>query len=301
MDAKKIFLSLITVMFAIPFFAEANNGVYAVRFPQNRAAAVEAAPTHGNLLYYGGPVISHVKTVVVYWGSRVDPQITQNIGGYYTAMANSTYLDWLDEYATLGTAVDGRKGTQQHIGRGKFVAEVTITPSNPSTRIDDVEIATELQAQIDAGHLPKPDADTLFMTYFPPGVTITVDGMQSCQDLCAYHSFKGAPDTAHFYYGVMPDLGGACAWGCGFGTTRFDSVTAISAHEFMEAITDPFPTPGSNPAYPQAWNTTDGSEIGDICASSGNNSLAAGKLTYAVQSEWDNKSASCTRSNWTSP
>jgi len=163
-----------------------------------------------------------------------------------------------------------------------------------------VDIQAELQKQIDAGVLPKPDDNTLFMTYFPPGMTITASGMASCEAFCAYHGFKGAPDTAHFFYGVMPDLGGACSLGCAAAPTPFDSMTTISSHEFTEAIDDPFPTPGSNPAYPQAWNTVDGSEIGDLCTSTNNNLIVPGGK-FIVQSEFDNSKGACTTSAWKSP
>ena len=82
----------------------------------------------------------------------------------------------------------------------------------------------------------------------------------------AIHEGFTSKTLGNIFYGVMPDLGGACSFGCGFHMNQFDSASIISAHEMIEAVTDPFPTPGSNPAYPQAWNTTDGSEIGDVCA-----------------------------------
>lgn len=54
-------------------------------------------------------------------------------------------------------------------------------------------IQSELAAQITAGHLPAPvndtqgNANSFYMIYFPPGVTINLDGFISCQQFCAYH------------------------------------------------------------------------------------------------------------------
>ncbi len=80
--------------------------------------------------------------------------------------------------------------------------------------------------------------------------------------------------------------------GFGFASDSFKVNTIISSHEFFEAVTDPFPTPGDNPAYPQAWNTTGGEEIGDLCAStSGDLNTAEG--AYSVQGEWDNATNDC--------
>ena len=292
---KTMILSLLCLL--ATHVAEAKNGFYPVRFSQ---ILESAAPQHNNatskLVYFGGPVIGNVKIVVVFWGSKVDAPTQSGIGDFYTAVTKSSYMDWLKEYNTDIKAVDGRDGTNQQIGRGSYAGAITIQPKVTSGTIDDAAIQDELQAQIDSGKLPKPDGNTLYMTYFPPGLKITAFGAASCSEFCAYHGFKGDPKSDHFYYGVMPDLGGACSFGCGFAA-HMTNVTAISSHEFIEAITDPFPTPGTTPAYPQAWNTTDGSEAGDLCAGT-NNSLKAGSKTFAVQSEWDNSANGCTKQTW---
>lgn len=282
--------------------AQAKNGFYPTRFTHDDLVLQEAkAAGGGKLAYYGGPVISNAKVYVVFWGNGVVSDIKANIAPFYEAVTNSTYFDWLEEYNTTGKSLDGRDGTNQHIGRGKYLGTVTITPNHTGTKIDDEDIQAELQQQIDAQKLPTPDDDTLFMIYFPPGYTITAAGMASCSAFCAYHGYKGDPKSAHFYYGVMPDLGGACSFGCGF-SGHMNLVTSISAHELVEAVTDPFPTPGSDPAYPQAWNDSQGYEIADKCAGSDNTltAVASGR-TFAVTSEWSNKSNGCTRSNWTAP
>jgi hypothetical protein len=174
----------------------------------------------------------------------------------------------------------------------------TIEPAATKGTIDDVDIQAELQHQVDIGELPRPDKNTLYMVYFPPNLTITSFGATSCVDYCAYHFFKGLPNIDHIIYGVMPDISApACFAGCSSTPDLFGTVTSISAHEFAESITDPFPTPGSNPSYPQAWNTIDGFEIGDLCVFS-NNTLITPQRTYVVQSLWDNFANGCTSRTW---
>lgn len=261
-------------------------------------ASLDAAAGQQKLLYYGGPVISNAQIYVVHWGPNVVADIKAGIGEFYTAVASSNMMDWLDQYQTTVKAVDGRNGTNQHIGKGRYMGDITITPSLTGKRVDDTEIQAEMQRQIDAGKLPRPDDNTLFMIYFPPGITITAAGMMSCSQFCAYHGNKGLPDEPnHFYYGVMPDLGGACAFGCGFGN-HFATATSISSHELFEAITDPVPTPGSNPSFPQAWNDNQGNEIGDICAGSNNDLRSASGKVFTVQSEFDNSTGSCSTRSW---
>jgi hypothetical protein len=91
------------------------------------------------------------------------------------------------------------------------------------------------------------------------------------------------------FYGVMPD--------CGYS---FATETVISSHELAEATTDNFPTPGSNPAYPQAWNNAEGYEIGDLCEGD-SATLTAGAERYSVQQVFSNLVNSCSSGNYTSP
>ena len=147
----------------------------------------------------------------------------------------------------------------------------------------------ELLKQINAKILPGADVNTVYMIYFPPGITITLGSLQSCSSFGAYH--EGFTDTkdGSVFYGVMPD--------CGFS---FDEFTSVSSHELAEATSDPFPTPGSHPHYPQAWNTSGGEEIGDLCEGSDGN-LKAGGTSYTVQQLYSNTIANCTSGNYTSP
>jgi hypothetical protein len=252
------------------------------------------ADASGNLQYYGGPVISNPKVYAVFWGDKVDPETTANIGAFYANMLDSTYMDWLSEYNTNLKAVDGRDGTHQTIGRGSFAGTVTIQPGNTAKALTDAMVQTELDAQIAAGHLPKADANNLYMIYFPSGVSIAIDGQKSCSSFCAYHEgFKSPRDGSSVYYGVMP----VCGFGCGFAGSAFESLTIVSSHECIEATTDPFPTPGDKPAYPQAWNDAGGQEIGDLCAQ-GNSTVTGHGMTSAVQWEYDNSIGGCNQGPW---
>ena len=183
------------------------------------------------------------------------------------ATVNSTYFDMLKEYDTTINSIDGRSGTQQHIERGNFVAPMVIQPANAKLTVTDDEIGAELSHQIDLGALPKPDANTVYMTYFPAGMTIDLQGSLSCEVFCGYH--HNYPSTAYgmIYYGVHPDLGGNCALGCGVASSRFENLTSVTAHELAEVVTDPAVNVADGPAYPDAWNTSKGEEIGDLCAS----------------------------------
>ncbi len=242
------------------------------------------------LLYHGGPVISQIKAYAVMWGPQVDSATKSGIGAMITAIVNSSYWDMLQQYQTNIKSVDGRAGTGQQITRGSFAGVLSIHPANTKTTIDDTEIGAELEHQIDLGALPKPDQNTVYLTYFPPGMTITLQGSKSCAVFCGYHHNYTSNSYGILYYSVQPDLGGSCAFGCGFGTSKFENVTAVTSHEITEAATDPAVsnTPGQT-----AWNTADGKEIGDLCSSTEVRLNMKDGSSFLLQSAFDNRTASC--------
>jgi hypothetical protein len=158
--------------------------------------------------------------------------------------------------------------------------------------VDDTQIADEIDAQINSGTLPAPDADTLFMTYFPPGITITHGTYRSCAPggFCAYHSTYSRHGQSTFY-GVIPDNseGSGCEQGCGSGTA-FEKLCTGSSHEMTEAITDAEIGIASGAATGSllGWYDANNGEIGDICE--GITTLLGG---YAVQKEWSNEAKGC--------
>ena len=207
-----------------------------------------SAPFGAHLTYFGGPVISNVHVVIVFWGTNVDPVVTTpgTIDQFFADITNSRYYDLLTEYSTAGVTGAGTPATSsnQTIGRGQFDATVTIIPSScpgPATcTLTDNQIQAELTSQLAAGHLPAPVKDalgiieTFYMIYFPPGVHISLGGAPSCAagGFCAYHS-----NTSSLVpYGVLPDFGptsGCQAPHCG-GGTEFQNITAVTATKCLK-------------------------------------------------------------------
>lgn len=287
-----------TVAHAAPY-----GMVYTNEYRQqlNREFSTDVVKPKKKLLYHGGPVLSQVKVYAVMWGANVDSATQSGIGAMLAATVNSTYFDMLKEYDTTINSIDGRSGTQQHIERGNFVAPMVIQPANAKLTVTDDEIGAELSHQIDLGALPKPDANTVYMTYFPAGMTIDLQGSLSCEVFCGYH--HNYPSTAYgmIYYGVHPDLGGNCALGCGVASSRFENLTSVTAHELAEVVTDPAVNVADGPAYPDAWNTSKGEEIGDLCASENTKLSLADGSSYVLQQAWDNASGGCAAGPFQSP
>ena len=275
------------------------------------------SPAGAHLDYWGGPVISQVHVVAVFWGTHVNAAITApgTIDQFFRDITSSRYYDLLTEYSTVGVTGSGvpAASSNQSINRGVFDTSVTITPSvcnvtPPATcTIDDTAIQTELTNQLAAGHLPVPVSDaqgnveSFYMIYFPPGVSITVGSppVGSCVTggFCAYHSDTPA---ALVPYGVQPDFAqGGCSAGCGTGTL-FQKITAVTSHELSEAVTDAQVGTAQSFGPPLAWydpNPATGGtgalgEIGDICSGQ-EVTVTAGVNTYSVQQEFSNLQNDC--------
>jgi MYXO-CTERM domain-containing protein len=230
----------------------------------------------------GGPVLDHVKVFTVYWGKTVNFSGTgsQGLDSFYTAVVNSSYYDWLNEYKTT---------TQPMVGRGSFIGSYAYT-GGATGSIDDSQIQTALGSLIDSGKLPKPDANTLFAVHFAAGISITQNNQGSCQVFCAYHN-SFTHGSGNVYYSVVPDQGGACAGGCGGDPSTFNNTTSVSSHELVEATTDP--DVGNNNI---AWYNQSQGEIGDICNAqqcSGTSGTGSCPGSWVVQLEWSNKNNAC--------
>lgn len=295
-----LFAALFAALAASPAVAERLGGGYHVMLTPSAAQAMGRVPPRfdantaaspGYVKYYGGSVFTSAQVVSVMWGATVNPSIVAGIPGFSAALVDSTFVDQLAEYDTMHKAIDGRPGTHQHIGRGAYLGQFVITPANTSRTLADEDVQAELKAQVAAGHLPPRTLQTLYMVYFPADVTVTLDGMTSCVEFSAYHfaTVDTKLSRGNLFYSVEPD--------CGSG---FADITYAASHEFAEAVTDNVPTPGTFPAYPQAWNTTDGYEVADLCPSITRLRTADGHV-YGVTQVFLNSRRACGTGSFTSP
>ncbi len=243
----------------------------------------EARPKPGKLVYYGGPVLSHPRVVAVLWGA-VDPAVGDHLGAFYAALLASPHFTWLSEYNT----------PTQTISKGSFGGVVHLMPKNAHKTLTDAQVEKELAAQIAAGKLPRPDADTVFMVHFPPGVLISSDGARSCQSggFCGYHSAVKIRGQ-RLAYSVLPDMGpgSGCDTGCGPGSA-LDRVTMVSSHELAEVATDPEVGLAKALAAPLAWYNEAGGEIADLCEGQ-TARVKMGSATWTVQKLWSNAAKAC--------
>ena len=199
-----------------------------------------------------GPIITNPH-VVVFTYSEFD---AGNVSDY---LENLVASDWL-------TAA----GADYGVGLGTFT-QVEVGTRPPSGTVDDTQIQANLSKFLKdpALNVPQPDDNTIYFFIYPPGVTITSGGEQSCSSFGGYHSemtgFSVGPNvTKDVIYAVIPDCGPAAFP----GLDELGYMEVASSHELIEAA--------SNPDYftAPAWIMTDqnnpwinlGGEIGDECA-----------------------------------
>ncbi|MBZ5504100.1 MAG: hypothetical protein LAO78_01320 [Acidobacteriia bacterium] len=275
------------------------------RDPNTSAAAVGlAAPAGAHLTYFGGPIISNVQVVQVLYGSgSYNPQVagtsSPTMGNFFSDITSTGLISLMQQY---NTPVSG--GTGQTFGNGTFAGLFQIVPAaaNNGSTITDAQIQSEILAQITAGHLPAPVLDaqgnpnTIYMTYFPPGKTISQGGSSSCVGggFCAYHGTTSSLfNGKNVLYGVLPDMqaGSGCATGCGTSTV-FGNYTSVTSHELVEAMTDAFVGIATTFSAPLAWYDMTNGEIGDICNGQ-QGSYTANGTTYTIQLEFSNAANNC--------
>jgi len=205
--------------------------------PRKKVSAAGA-----QLTYHGGPLLANVKLITIYWGSVwvADPLRTQ-LDEFADFFVSSSLLDQLAEYSVAGS---------QTIGHGTHAQTLLVT-SDPPANLADADLQSFLTQQIANGTLEAPDGNTVYALFLPAGVTVLLNGAQSCRDFCGYHSVT--PDGQIVY---IVDTYDDCA-GCAFAANVLDSSTAVFSHELCEAITDP---------HLDGWfDDNTGFEIGDIC------------------------------------
>ena len=255
------------------------------------AAARGDAATCG-VAYQGGPVISNVEVVEVYWTSAVATAAQDVLPGFFTSVLQSSYMDWLSEYDTTGLT----NGSNQFIGRGTFKTMATITPAATGMNLTQAQVSTELLAQITAGHLPMPSfdgggrANTFYAVDFPPGYTLTdANGNRSCVSFCATWGqiqIGGKPVS----FAMFPDITtGPCTGGCGTATNVADNITSVHSAILLNVVTDPLVASNG----PLAWYSTSNAgncegNIADIC-----DGMSATVGVYTVAKAWSDKQSTC--------
>jgi hypothetical protein len=222
-----------------------------VAAPKGYPAAGISNPSQIHVTYHGGPLLQNPTVFTLFWGQGWDGNpLRDHLNGFFLALfADGRYMANLSQYSANG----------YQIGNGQF--RTTITDPTPlGALVTDAEVQKEIHALINAGALPSPQTDYLYVVCTPPGVTVTgARGGSSGKDFLAYHGAAGNPsDWAPYLVVPAPDAQIMReAWGIQHPA---DEMTMVASHELAEAVTDPLPLAG----YSGWIDDKSHGEIGDI-------------------------------------
>jgi hypothetical protein len=232
----------------------------------------------------GGPVMKSPKFVIITFA-----------GDALAAMID----DFADKVAASKTYWSGTTA-EYGVGPVASVLHISLNETpNPSLTDGDVQTwLTDKLSGPDAGTLeggapwPQPDGETLYMVYYPAGVTIMQGAGTSClmpNGFYGYHNDYKLSATTFVTYSVVATCPPFPM------TSPIDSITSIASHELIEAVTDPLVQDKPAWARPDgdhlAWELPAGGELGDLCAGFGNVFYKPSDVPYLVQRTWSNKAA----------
>jgi hypothetical protein len=237
---------------------------------------MEAAfPKPPQVQNYGGQVLGSPTFYAVFF-SGDDSSVTGPLGDFTTNIGASAY--WT--------------GAVSEYGVGPATGHVIQLTEAAGTNLQDQDIQTWLVGKFGTDPLfpAAPGPNDVYIMYYPQGVNVDLEGMQSCQTFGGYHNAAQLSDGSGVSYAVVP----RCNFGMG---SLLDTATSSASHELIEAVTDPQPM-SQAPGYllPDDadidWvDAVGGGEIGDLCAQNPQAFTTFPPFNYVVQRVWSNKAA----------
>jgi hypothetical protein len=236
--------------------------------------AVRGGTALGNMTYHGGNVQHTQKIFTIFWnptGPAFPSGYQTTINQFVQDLSGSPY------YAIASQYGDGTGTISTVLSYGGTWLDTT--NAFPDTALTFFDLLAEVN-RAKAANGWTSDANSYFQVYTPSGIGSTVGG------ICGLHWFAN-PAVGQI---LLPEAG--CFPGSPYpNNSTVDAAINVSAHEIMEAVTDPLGN---------AWyfvNT--GGEIGDLCnfnfgarAGDGSNVTLNGH-NYIIQQEWSNAVSGC--------
>jgi len=270
---------IVSVTLCVAGQAHAQAQIGAVHVMKPRGASTATTGSAGNLIDHGGPVLPTSTTYAIWWGdpSAFPADAQEGVDQFLSGLNGSAYLDIANQYMRGGTA-------ETHFG-GNFFYNATSTPTDPP---GGHQFAGEV-----CGILKKlgvaPDPSGIYFVFTP--------NFPANANFCAFHNWVTCTTTTPtIEIAYMPNATGVQQ--C--DGTRFDALFEpndysqgtqalinITAHEFMESITDPLFS---------AWYDSTGldGEMGDKCAWIFQSAVPlANGSPWKMQEEYSNQASGC--------
>jgi hypothetical protein len=234
----------------------------------NQRGAPHGATKASNLIDHGGSVLSISHVYVIWWGtsSAWASDVQSGMATFFGGLNGSAYANTASQYMRqhpLSITLSGTKAD----------------PSNPPKRVNAGTLGAEVAKEFTT--VDSSGIYFVFTSNFPSGGSY-----------CAWHSATSVNGTP-IAVAYMPNSTNIA--GCNpqnlYGLSCSEGLRSLanfSAHEFMEAITNPLIS---------AWYDSSGSEIGDKCAWKFSSPVSLSGSTWQLQEEWSNTVSSCVQAS----
>jgi hypothetical protein len=209
-------------------------------------------PAGINFHYWNGPVIQSVKVATLFWGpywASASADVSYFNNFFQALFADGRFMANVAQYSTGNT----------RISNGSWNGSDVDAQALPNAKqVTDTQIRAEILAQVAAGKLPAPDANTMYCVFTPPGVVVVDGNANSTRNFDGYHhSAKDTQNQGYTYALVVgrsdPDPA------TGAGRLERGYMTSTASHELSEVVTDPLDDVLS-------WYDAKYGEVGDIVA-----------------------------------
>ena len=225
-----------------------------------------------NLIDHGGEVLLSSNTYALWWGSGWAGDVKPGITTLFQGFQGSAYLGIAQQYMRTSTTI------------GSIFAGATTDSSSPPSKVSPSTLGNEVVKVYGLKNIVANGIYFVYTSNFPRG-----------GNFCAWHSYATTSTGVRFAVAYMPNTTNVA--GCNPGTQFGDptqseglrSLANVTAHEFMESVTDTLPANGT-----YGWIDSSGSEIGDKCAWQFASTVTLGnKSVWQLQEEWSNAAGGC--------
>jgi hypothetical protein len=256
--------------------------------PGTASSSTSRTASGALLLSHGGPVLTGETPYLVYWaptGHSITASSVSLMNRYLGDVAADSGRSTTNVYSVL--AQYGSPYSQTFNASAQAVLDTHAYPSKQggcklaagmTACVTDAAIQTELASLIAAHRLPSPSAPgsgstPIFFVITPVDVNVCLSG-GSCvsNSFCAYHDYFALGGSDVLYASVPFSVFASSSKGCqtdgnsiyetpvGPGGDQAYNIADDLSHELSETITDPLIN---------AWYTTNGYEVGDLCEAYG--------------------------------
>jgi Fe-S cluster biogenesis protein NfuA len=253
-------------------WADADHVIYSPA-----AGAVWGGPAaKACMINHGGPVITHAKVVLLFWGPSFGP-----LG------ADHSYATTLQAFRNMfGTTPEYNIVSEYGVIPGSLVGAQPdlFDLSTPPVNVTDAIVRSKVNSYL-ASHGGN-DPSTVYEVFIPSTSYSSSGTSTSCGGpslaYCSYHAWIGSGATAT-KYSIQPWPG--CA-GCSVsGWSALQNAEKLFVHETREAVTNPTGT---------GWWDSTGNELDDKCAWAPPPFIGTGGYSY--QYGWGLRACKCIKS-----